>query len=103
MPDHSRGAQRASSRKIRSLLIAVFAALIVATGATAIGPGGPGSDPQGRHRRRSRRLQPPRHYKDSARKLADQARSYGAAVKEIYSPYATWSRVRDASVRAPTC
>ena len=39
-------------------------------------------------------------YKDSARKLADLARSYGASVKEIYSPYATWSRVRDAVVGA---
>ena len=39
-------------------------------------------------------------YRDSARKLADQARSYGATVREIYSPYATWTRVRDAAVGA---
>lgn len=99
MPDHNRGAQRASSRKIRSLLISIFAALIVATGATAtapeasaatrkvvivVGPVGSSSS----------------NYRDSARKLADQARSYGATVKEIYTPYATWSRVRDASVGA---
>jgi hypothetical protein len=32
-------------------------------------------------------------YRDSARKLAAQARSYGASVYEIYSPYATWARV----------
>ncbi len=32
-----------------------------------------------------------------ARVLAKQARSYGAAVTEIYSPYATWSRVRSAA------
>ncbi len=36
-------------------------------------------------------------YKHGARKLADQARSYGAYVVEIYSPYATWSRVHDAA------
>ncbi len=38
MPDHSRGAQRASARKIRSLLISIFAALVVVTGATASAP-----------------------------------------------------------------
>ena len=42
----------------------------------------------------------PASYKDSARKLADLARSYGASVKEIYSPYATWSRVKSAAVGA---
>jgi hypothetical protein len=33
----------------------------------------------------------------NARRLAAQARSYGATVVEIYSPYATWSRVRAAA------
>jgi hypothetical protein len=33
------------------------------------------------------------NYIDNARKLATQARGYGAYVVEIYSPYATWSRV----------
>jgi hypothetical protein len=99
LPFHSQGAQRASSRRIRSSLIAIFAALVVITGATAtapeahaatrkvvivVGPVGSATST----------------YKDSARKLADLARSYGASVKEIYSPYATWSRVRDASVGA---
>jgi hypothetical protein len=32
-----------------------------------------------------------------AKVLAKQARSYGAAVTEIYSPYATWSRVKSAA------
>jgi hypothetical protein len=32
-------------------------------------------------------------YRDGARKLAAQARNYGASVYEIYSPYATWSKV----------
>jgi len=99
LPDHSRGAQRASSRKIRSLLISIFAALVVVTGATAsapeahaatrkvvivVGPVGSATT----------------SYRDSARQLASQARSYGASVKEIYSPYATWSRVHTAAVGA---
>jgi len=37
------------------------------------------------------------NYKDSANRLADQARSYGASVTRIYSPYATWSRVYEAA------
>ncbi|HEU0242977.1 MAG TPA: hypothetical protein VFQ75_03675 [Candidatus Limnocylindrales bacterium] len=99
MPDHSQGAQRASSRKIRSLLISIFAALVVVTGVTAsapeahaatrkvvivVGPVGSATS----------------SYKDSANKLADLARSYGASVKKVYSPYATWGRVRDAAVGA---
>ena len=36
-------------------------------------------------------------YRDSARSYAKLARSYGASVTEIYSPYATWSRVRAAA------
>ena len=99
MPDHTQGAQRASHHKTRSLLIAIFAALVLITGTTASAPeahaatrkvvivvGPVGSSTAS--------------YKDSARKLADLARSYGASVKEIYSPYATWSRVRDAVVGA---
>ena len=34
------------------------------------------------------------NYIYNARKLATQARGYGATVVEVYSPYATWSRVR---------
>ena len=99
MPDHTQGAQRASFRKSRSLVIAIVAALVLITGTTASAPeahaatrkvvivvGPVGSSTAS--------------YKDSARKLADLARSYGASVKEIYSPYATWSRVRDAVVGA---
>jgi hypothetical protein len=36
-------------------------------------------------------------YKDNARRYAAQARSYGASVVEIYSPNATWSRVKAAA------
>ena len=99
MPDHSRGAQRASVRKIRSLLISIFAALIVLTGATASAP-----EAHAATRKVVIVVGPvgsaTASYKDSARKLADQARSYGASVREIYSPYATWTRVRDAAVGA---
>ena len=96
MPDHTRGAQRASSRKLRSLLTGVFAALMVvtATHATApdaaaatrkvvivVGPVGSATE----------------KYRDSARQLASQARSYGAAVTTLFSPYATWTRVAAAA------
>jgi hypothetical protein len=99
LPDHVRGAQRASFRKIRSLLITIFAALIVVTATTAAAPEAKAATakvvivvgPVG---------SATANYKDSARKLADLARSYGASVKEIYSPNATWTRVRDASVGA---
>lgn len=36
-------------------------------------------------------------YRDSARYYASIARSYGASVTEIYSPYATWSKVKAAA------
>jgi hypothetical protein len=36
-------------------------------------------------------------YRASARVYAKLARSYGAAVTEIYSPYATWTRVKNAA------
>ena len=37
------------------------------------------------------------NYKDNARRYAAQARSYGANVVEVYSPNATWSRVKAAA------
>jgi len=36
-------------------------------------------------------------YRSSARTYASIARSYGASVTEIYSPYATWSKVKAAA------
>ena len=99
MPDHSRGAQRASVRKIRSLLISIFAALVVVTGATASAP-----EAHAATRKVVIVVGPvgsaTANYKDNARQLASLARSYGASVREIYSPYATWARVRDAAVGA---
>ena len=98
-PITTQGAQRASCQEVRSLLIAVFAALVLITGTTASAP-----EAQAATRKVVIVVGPvgsaTAYYKDSARKLADLARSYGARVKEIYSPYATWSRVRDAAVGA---
>ncbi len=86
------GAQRASLRRIRPLLTGVLAALVVfgafgaaapaaeATGYKVVIVVGPvGSQTTG--------------YRNDARALAAQARSYGASVYEIYSPYATWAKV----------
>ena len=96
MPDSEQGAQRASARKLRTALTGVFAALVIVTAMSAtaphaqaasqkvvivVGPVGSATD----------------DYKHGARKLADKARSYGAHVVEIFSPYATWSRVHDAA------
>jgi hypothetical protein len=99
LPDHVQGAQRASSRRARSLWTAVFAALVVLTATHAMAPEARAATqrvvivvgPTGSHTA---------EYKDTARRLADQARSYGATVSEIYSPYATWSRVSKATVGA---
>jgi hypothetical protein len=38
-----------------------------------------------------------RDYKASAKRYASLARSYGAAVTEVYSPYATWTKVKAAT------
>jgi hypothetical protein len=96
LPDSEQGAQRASARKLRSALTGVFAALVIVTAMSAtaphaqaasqkvvivVGPVGSATD----------------SYKHGARRLADKARSYGAHVVEIFSPYATWSRVHDAA------
>ncbi|HYO43296.1 MAG TPA: hypothetical protein VES19_08875 [Candidatus Limnocylindrales bacterium] len=74
----------------------VFAALMLATATTATAPEamaatkkvvivvGPVGGSTG-------------NYRDSANKLADQARSYGASVTRIYSPSATWARVSEAA------
>jgi hypothetical protein len=90
------GAQWASSRRLRTLATGALAALLVVTAITAAAP---------EARAASRKVvivvgpvgSATRSYKDSARKLADQARSYGASVVKVFSPNATWGRVRDAS------
>ena len=97
MPDHKRGAQRASSRKLRSLMTGVFAALLLVTATTASAP-----EAQAATARKVVIVVGPvgsetERYRDSARQLASQARSYGASVTSLFSPYATWSRVLSAS------
>lgn len=97
MPVHQSGAQRASlPRPLRVTALGLMMALVVAVGAAAnpapaeaatikvvvvVGP--VGSSTSG--------------YITSAKKYASLARSYGAKVVEIYSPYATWTKVRDAA------
>jgi hypothetical protein len=96
LPVHANGAQRASIRRSRRLTVfALMAALVVSLGAMAtpqetraagikvvvvVGPAGSA----------------PAEYRSSARTYASIARSYGASVTEIYSPYATWSKVKSA-------
>lgn len=36
-------------------------------------------------------------YKRDANRIADQLRAHGARVRKVYSPWATWSRVREAA------
>ena len=97
LPVSIHGAQRASSR--RSLRLTAFvlsAALAAGFGAMAnpqatnaatikvvvvVGPVGSKTA----------------DYKTSAKYYASLARSYGASVTEIYSPYATWSKVKAAA------
>ena len=96
MPAHSNGAQRASFRRMRTAFVGILAALVLVAGDTidapvaqaathkvviVVGPVGSAT----------------KSYKRSARRLADQARSYGAQVVEVYSPNATWRRVRSAA------
>lgn len=97
MPVRPIGAQRASiSRSRRMIVVGLLAALAASLGALAtpqetraasikvvvvVGPAGSSTA----------------KYRDSARVYASLARSYGASVTEIYSPYATWTRVRSAA------
>ena len=97
MPVPTNGAQRASShRSLRLTAFALSAALVVGFGAMAnpqetnaagikvvvvVGPVGSKTA----------------DYRTSARTYASIARSYGASVTEIYSPYATWTKVKAAA------
>lgn len=97
MPVPVIGAQRASrQRSLRLTAFALMATLVVGLGVMAnpqvtnaasikvvvvVGPVGSKTA----------------EYKTSAKYYASLARSYGASVTEIYSPYATWSRVKAAA------
>ena len=94
MPVDENGAQRASSKRTIRMALAMLIAATFAVGGLAaqpaptlaagkkvvivVGPVGSATA----------------SYKDSARKYASVARRYGAKVVEIYSPYATWSKVK---------
>jgi hypothetical protein len=96
LPVAQLGAQRASIHLTRRVIVtALIAALVAGFGALAVpretraasikvvvvvGPVGSSTA----------------RYRDSARAYAKLARSYGASVTELYSPYATWARVRPA-------
>jgi hypothetical protein len=92
------GAQRASLRRAVLRLLPFFGALMLATAivgpVAAAAPAAP--------KPKVVIVVGPAHgstsnYLANARKLAAQARSYGARVVEIYSPRATWARVRSAA------
>jgi hypothetical protein len=98
LPVHQHGAQRASSsRPIRLTVLGLALALVAFGGLAAsptpvaaaagmkvvviVGPAGSSTS----------------KYITSAKRYASQARSYGANVVEIYSPNATWTRVKAAA------
>jgi hypothetical protein len=97
LPVSQDGAQRASGyRSFRLVVVAALAAVMAIGGLVAqpapvaaagrkvvivVGPVGSSTA----------------NYIYNAKKLASQARSYGATVYEIYSPHATWARVRTLS------
>jgi hypothetical protein len=94
LPVSKEGAQRASShRSLRLVVVAVMASVFAVGGLVSsptpvaaagkkvvivVGPAGSNTA----------------NYIYNAKKLAYQARSYGATVYEIYSPHATWARVK---------
>jgi hypothetical protein len=100
LPVSQQGAQRASRRRsfpsLRLFAIAAIASVLAVGGLAAhpdtvaasgkkvvivVGPAGANTS----------------NYIYNAKKLASQARSYGATVYEIYTPHATWSRVKSLS------
>jgi hypothetical protein len=90
------GAQRASStRSVRLTVLALAFALVAAIAATNPAPAAAAGmkvvvivGPVGSSTAK---------YIDNGKRYAAQARSYGANVVEIYSPNATWSRVKSAA------
>jgi len=78
-------------------LIGVFAALVLVSATTATAP----EARAGTQKRVVIVVGPvgsaTENYRSNARQLASQARSYGAAVTSLFSPYATWARVSAAA------
>ena len=92
MPQPTRGAQRASAARFRTVFVALIATLL------SIGAIGASASPAEATTRKVVIVVGPvgsqtASYIDNAKLLASQARSYGASVTEVYSPYATWSKV----------
>ena len=94
MPVQTTGAQRASRQRSLRLTVVLFIATAFAFGAVAVQP----STAQAAGRKVVIVVGPAgsatSKYIYTARKYAAQARSYGATVYEIYSPNATWSKVK---------
>ena len=98
LPITTEGAQRASShRSLRLTVTLAIAVMFAGVGLAAHSD----ARRRGRRRRSSSSSVPParapRSTSPSAKALAAQARSYGASVYEVYSPRATWTRVKAAA------
>jgi hypothetical protein len=94
LPVSTKGVQRASRHRSLRLTVTMIIAATFAVGGLAVQPApavaagkkvvivvGPAGSSTA-------------NYIYNAKKLAAQARSYGATVYEVYSPYATWSKVK---------
>jgi hypothetical protein len=97
LPVPTKGAQRAPRQRSLRLTVIIFLAAAFAVGGLAVQPSGA----QAGGRKVVIVVGPvgsaTSKYINTARQLAAQARSYGATVYELYSPNATWSRVRSAA------
>jgi hypothetical protein len=97
LPVSTQGAQRASRRRSLRLTVILVIATAFAVGGIAVQP----SPAQAVGRKVVIVVGPAgsntSDYIYYAKKLAAQARSYGATVYEIYTPHATWSRVKNLS------
>lgn len=94
MPVPTRGAQRASGHRSLRLTVTLLIAAAFAAGGLAANP----TDVAAASKKVVIVVGPvgssTSNYIYNAKKLAAQARSYGATVYEIYTPYATWDRVK---------
>jgi hypothetical protein len=96
LPVTQEGAQRASRRPFRTLRLIAIAAI-----ASALAVGGLAAHPEVAAAAGKKVVivvgpagSNTSDYIYNAKKLASQARTYGATVYEIYTPHATWSRVK---------
>ncbi len=95
MPATQEGAQRASRRHLLSPLVIGLLAALIAVGGLAAAP----EPAQAAAAPKVVIVVGPTHGETSryigiARELAKQAKAYGARVYQVYSPYATWGRVK---------